>query len=77
MMHSKYMNVVIEPLMGYSDHISMARSYGVLRPGRGKIDVCLRNHSTKHTAAGEIAVIPALLAAKPTEDESAKNKATA
>ena len=38
MMHSKCMNVVIEPLMGYSDHIATARSYGVLRPGRDKIN---------------------------------------
>ena len=46
-MHSKHMNVVIEPQVGYCDHIAMARLYGILRPGRGKIDVCLRNHSTK------------------------------
>ena len=40
MTHSKCMNVVVEPVMGYLDHIAMARSYGVLKPGRGKIDVC-------------------------------------
>ena len=63
----------------------MARSYGVLTPGRGKIDVCLRNHSAEHitlpnqTAVGEIAaanVILALLALKTTEDESDKGEST-
>ena len=44
---SKCKNVVVEPVMGYLDYIAMARSYGVLKPGRGKIDVCLRNHSAK------------------------------
>ena len=60
MTHSKHMNVVVKPVMEYLDHIAMARSYGVLKPGRGKIDVCLRNHSSKQitlpkqTAVGEI-----------------------
>ena len=44
--HSKCLSVV-ESVAGYSEHISMARSYQVLRPGKGKIDVCLRNHSVK------------------------------
>ena len=72
--------------MGYLDEIAMARSYGVLKPGRGKINVCLRNHSTKQitlpklTAVGEIAavnIIPALLVPKPTGHESGKNEVTA
>ena len=46
-MHSKHVNVVVESFMGYSDHITTAQSYGVLRPGKGRINVCLRNHSTK------------------------------
>ena len=63
----------------------MARSYGVVKPGRGRIDVCLRNHSTKQiilpkqTAVGEIAVaniIPALMAPKPTGNEAGKGEAT-
>ena len=47
MTHSKCVNVVVKPVMGNSDHIATARSHVVLKPGRGKIDVCLRNHSTK------------------------------
>ena len=85
MTYSKCMHVVIEPLMGYSDHIATARPYGVLRAGRGKIDVCL-SHSAKqitlpvHTAVGEITavnVILALSAPKPTQDESDKDETTA
>ena len=84
-MHSKHMNVVFEPVTGYSYYITMARSYVVLRPGRGKINVCLRNHSVKQitipkqTTVGEIAaanVIPALLALKPIENESNRGQAT-
>ena len=41
--HSKYSSVVVEPVAGYSED----RLYGVLRPGKGKIDVCLRNHNAK------------------------------
>ena len=83
--HSKYMNVVIEPIVGYLDHIAMARSYEILRPGIGKINVCLRNHSAKQitlpkqTVVGEIAVanaIPSLLTLKPTEDDSLRDKAS-
>ena len=64
------MNVVVEPVIGYLDHIGTGRSYGVLKPGRDKIDVCLRNHNAKQitlpkeTAMGEITaanIIPALL----------------
>ena len=51
--HSKCVNVVVESVMGYSDHIATARSYGVLKPGRGKIDVCLRNHRTKQITLPE------------------------
>ena len=56
---AKCLNVVVELVMGYSEHIVMARSYGVLKPGRDKIDVFLRNHSakqiilSKQTAVGE------------------------
>ena len=45
--HYKCLNVIVEPFTGYLEHIAMARSYEVLKPGRGKIDVCLRNHSAK------------------------------
>ena len=34
--HSRHINAVIEPIVGYSAQIAMARSYGVLRPGIGK-----------------------------------------
>ena len=47
MTHSKCMNAVAEPVIEYLDHVAMARSYGVLKPGRDKIEVCLRNHSAK------------------------------
>ena len=39
MTHSKCMNVVVKPVMGYLDHIATTRSYGLLKPGSGKIDV--------------------------------------
>ena len=29
--HSKCLNVVVEPVTGYSEHIAMATSYGVLK----------------------------------------------
>ena len=83
MTDSKCVNVVVEPVMGYLDHIAMVRLYGVFKPGRDKIDVCPRNHSPKQiiipkqTAVGEIAaanVILLLLAPKPTEDESCKGE---
>ena len=45
--HSKCLSVVVKPVVGYSEHIATARSYGVLRPGEGEIDVYLRNHSAK------------------------------
>ena len=73
MTHSKYMNVVANASHGKLDHIAMARSHRVLTPGRDKIDVCLRNHSTKQImlpkqpAVGHITaanVILALLVAK-------------
>ena len=53
----------------------MARLYGVLRPGKGKIDVYLRDHSAKQLIlpkwieVGEIMpvnIIPALMVPKPT-----------
>ena len=33
--------------MEYLEHIAMARSYGVLKSGRDKIDACLRNQGVK------------------------------
>ena len=41
MTHSKHVNVIIEPTAGYLDNVAMARSYGVLKPGVGKVDICL------------------------------------
>ena len=85
MTHSKCMNVVIEPIVGYLDYTVTPRSSGVLRKGVGKVDFCLRYHSAKEitlpkwTAVGEIAVannIPALLMLRPTEDHSVRYKAT-
>ena len=79
------MNVVFQPFTGYLDHVAIARSYGVLKLERCKIDVCLRNHSAKQitllkqTAVGEITasnVIPTLLALRPTEHESGKGEVT-
>ena len=78
------MNVVVEPVIGYLEQMAVARSYGVLKPGRGKIDVFLRNHSAKEinlpkqTAVGEIAVaniILALLVLKPRGHEAGKGEA--
>ena len=78
MTHSKHMNVITEPIAGDSDHMAMARSYGVLKPGVGKVDVCLWNHSSKQitllkwAAVGETAATNAILAfwvPKPTENE--------
>ena len=82
MTHSEYVDVSVEPVTGYSEHIATARSYGVLKPGRGKIDVCLRNRSAKQitlpkeTAVGEItaANILALLALKPTGHKEGKGE---
>ena len=48
MTHSKCMNVLVEPGTGYLDHIAKARSYGALKPGRDKSDVCLRNYRAKY-----------------------------
>ena len=85
MTHSKCLNVVDDPVMGYSEQTAMARSYGVLKPGRGKIDVCLRNHSAKQitfqkqTAVGEVKaanIILGLLALKQTGHEPVKGEAT-
>ena len=82
--HSKCLNAVVEPVTGYSEHIAMARSYGVLKPGKGKADVCLRNHSvkqvtlTKQTAVDEITaakIFPSLLVPKPTGHGVAEKEA--
>ena len=68
--HSKHLSVVVEPVIGYSEHIATSRSYGELRPGKSKINVCLMNHSArqvtlpKQTTVGEITpanIIPAVL----------------
>ena len=84
MTHSKYVNVVVEPVMGCSDDVAMAISYGVLKPRRSRIDVCLINHSTKQitlpkqSAMGGFAaanIIPALLMPKPLQHESGKGEA--
>ena len=84
--HSKCLNVVVEPVTGYSEHISIAKSYGVLKPRRGKIDVSLRNHSVKQitlpkqTFVGEIPrakIIPALLVPNPTGHRAGEKEATA
>ena len=78
MTHSKCVNVIIEPNVSYSDHVTTARSHSVLRPMVGKVDISLWNHSAKQltfpnwTAVGEITAtnaIPALVALKPTENE--------
>ena len=36
MMHSKCVNVIVKPIVSYSDHISTAISYGVLRLPQNK-----------------------------------------
>ena len=86
MTHSKCIKAVTEPITGYSDDIAVASSYGILRLGVGKINVCLRNHNVKQitlpkwTAVGEITVANAiltLLMSKPTEDDSVGGEATA
>ena len=72
--HTKCWYVAAELVMGYSENTILAKSYGVLKLGRGKIDLCLRNHSAmqivlpKQTAVREITaanLILALLALKP------------
>ena len=35
------LNVVVEPVLGYSEHVVTARLYGELRPGTGQINICL------------------------------------
>ena len=79
------MNVVVQPVMGYLENIATARSYEVWKPQRGKVDICLRNHSAKQitlpkqTAVWKIAaanIIPALLAPKPTGHEADKAEST-
>ena len=76
MMHSKYLNVVVKPIIRYSDHITMARSYGELTPGGDKNNVCLKKITLpRQTAVGEINaanVILPLLAPQPTEDKPDK-----
>ena len=73
--HLNSLSVVVEPAFGYSEHIAIARSYEELRPGTGKIDICLWNHRArqatlpKQSTVGEITsadVSQALLGQKPT-----------
>ena len=58
--HLESLSVIVELVIGYSEHTAMARYYGEIGPGKGKINVCLRNHSGrqmtlhKWTAVGEI-----------------------
>ena len=77
---------LLSPGTGYSECIAMTRMYGVLKLGRGKIDVCLRNHSIKDISlpkwivVGEIAatnILLALLVPKPTGHEAGKVEAAA
>ena len=63
MTHSKCFNVVVEPVMGYSKHIAMARYYGVLKPGRGTIDVCLMNNIAKLITLPKWTVMGEIIAA--------------
>ena len=81
--HSNSLSVIVEPIFGYSEHIAMARTYGELRPGTGKIDICLQNHSAwqvtlpKQTTVEEIMcndISPALLAEKPTGLKGSKGE---
>ena len=73
MTHSGCLNVVVEPVLRYSEHFAMARSYAVLKLGRSKIDSCLRNHSVKQitlpkwTDVGEIAAAMRQVRVKPLE----------
>ena len=67
MTHSKHIIVVTEPITGYLDHIAIARSYGVLRPGVGNVSICQKKSVQsittlqKQTAVGEIAdAIPSI-----------------
>ena len=47
MTHLKHVHVIITPNMGYSNYMATVRSSGVLKPGVGKVNVCLQNHSKK------------------------------
>ena len=76
--HLNSLNVFVEPVFGYSEHITMTRSYGELRPGRGKINICLQNYSAilvtlpSKLQWGEITptdVNLTIMAQKPTELE--------
>ena len=61
--HPKCLNVVVEPVAGYSEHIAMTRSYGALKAGKGKIDVCLRNHSAKQVILPKWTIVEEIAAA--------------
>ena len=84
--HSKCMSVIIAPTAGYSDYVTMARSYGMLKPEVGKGDVCLQHNNAKsinipkQTAVGEIKAANAILALlwpNQTENEFVGVEATA
>ena len=79
------MSVVVEPVTGHSEHIAMAISYEELRPEKGKINICLKNHSARQvtlprqTTVGESMpanMIPALSNQKPTGFEEHKKGTT-
>ena len=64
--------------VGYFSHIATARSCGMLKPGSGRADIYLLNHSTiditlpKKTTVVEISAanaIPVLLVLKPEEND--------
>ena len=83
--HLDSLNVVVEPVFGYSKYIAMARSYGELRPGTGKINICLWNYSArlvafpKQTTVGGITsadVHPTMLVQKPTELKGRQRETT-
>ena len=44
---SNSLSVTVEPILGYSEQIVMARTYGELRLGTGKTDICLQNHTAR------------------------------
>ena len=83
--HLRSLSVVVEPVPSCSEHMATARSYGELRPGTHKIDICLWNHSAmqvtlpQQTTMVEISsadVSLALLAQKPTGLKRGQGKTT-
>ena len=73
-MHSVHINVLIEPTLGYSQHIATFQTCRVLQLGSGKINISLQNMNTKEIevdkkiAVSEIMTanaIPGMLALNP------------